>query len=459
MKKSLILGVVALQLLYASSTFAAYKYTIQDTGFMVQYDKKPDYVVVGRDFFSAGDLSDAFSKDYYSYSVDELKDLSGVEFSTKLFKQYYQEIELLQRNHIAPKKAKHPLLKPQFFVNKPMPFYMDVDFSTLDYDVKAERLYNQPAITISFHVEDEVISMNLFSANDRLYVVRSNQINNLKKINSVLNTSSGKKVSVPEAEQKNDAGEDREAAPATEQKTVEPSAELQKIRFSRVDSDDYAKPFVYQETQKHSKIELPNDWFYVESELLDEYKLNIAFAVSKPKLDKALQQMNREEILKKLEAKPLDPFAAIIAGVEAFNHLEELLIIGSIQTDEFAKGGYLTDLEASAQEISKEIDSLKVMCEKPENRSYGILDKLDYKIDFDQNKKYGVLRADSIFKILNSVIYPTREQKLTSLDDYQTYNCSVKLAIDEKGGSFAGYLSLNGEPISKKLADQVSHQN
>ncbi len=121
MKKFLVSSVTALLLSGCISAFAAVTYTDPDSGFKVK--TQPAWMKIGgKSFYGlAGkpDQKDSSLNVICAFTAEEIREATGKKFTTEEFREKYKDLQLLERNGLAPDKVNYLPFMPDPYEIKP----------------------------------------------------------------------------------------------------------------------------------------------------------------------------------------------------------------------------------------------------------------------------------------------------------------------------------------------------
>ena len=407
MAKFLIFLSLLIQLSLVNTGSAA-EYRNPEAGFKINVPQQ-EINIVGKDFYGGMQSNGNFIY-VYSLNQKQASDLLEQKFTTDAFNDDYASIELLERSGIDPKKADLKLLNPSLYWPADKPFIKQLP-DDLAFNIHAQKLRGKKSLTLQFtdnavnKSDDQnsyLCSVDLLSANDRLYVITTKTLDN-------------KKDSEQSAESVRD--EYRQGVAIT--KPVEVS-----------------KPLVYTDKIGKFKFELPDNWYYVQSYFSDDPKACLTFALPLETLAKIKEKSQN------LEADDLDK-EKIADNVSEENIaswmdlLTESVWSVSCETKDFETAAYLENPEATKAEMQLLFSELKTYIES--SRYYK-----NSKFDFDINitPKIGYINFDFAF----------------NLKGKKDFDNTGRIFFTKKKGGLIVYTSTLGnteQPVSKELLENI----
>lgn len=408
MAKFLIFLSLLIQLSFVNITHAN-EYRNPEAGFKINIPQQ-EINIVSKDFYGGMQPNGNF---IYVYSLDQKQAaaLLNQKFTTAAFNNDYASIELLERSGIDPQKADLKLLNPVLYWPSDKPFIKQLP-NDLSFDVQTQKLRGRKSLTMQFtentveknqNKDSYLCSIDLLSANDRLYIISTKTLVSKK---------------------------DADSSPA-----VARDEYLRGVIITKPVEE--TKPLVYNDKIGKFKFDLPDNWYYVQSYFSDDPKACLTFALPLETLEKI------KEKTQNLESDNLDK-EKIADNVSEDNIaswmdlLTESVWSVSCETKEFETAAYLENPEATKAEIQLLFSELKSYIES--SRYYR-----NSNFDFDVNitPRIGYINFDLSF----------------NLKDKKDFDNTGRIFFTKKKGGLIVYTSTlknnTDQPASQELIDNI----
>lgn len=365
MFKILITLLLFMQFIFVQFVFAE-EYNISEAGFKLKIPKQ-EINIFSKDFYGGLQPNGDF---IYVYSLDEKQAsrLIGKKFTTASFAEDYASIELLERSGIDPLKANLKHLDPQKYWPEDKPFIKPLP-EDAKVSISTQRIHGKNSLNMQFSKKSQdannsyLYSVNLQSDNDRLYIISTKTLINVGNV-----------------------GKD-----STESINNTHDIYIQGVHITKPKSAK--KPLIYNDKLGNFKIDLPQDWYYVQSYFSDKPNACLTFALPLDTLKKI------KEKTRNLEANDLDKekLADNISEEDIASWME-LITEGiwsvSCETKEFETSAYLENPEATKAELQLLFSELKQYLE---NSRYYKNSKFDFNVDI--TPKIGYINFNFSFNL------------------------------------------------------------
>lgn len=386
----------------------AKEYRNTEAGFKINIPQQ-EINIVSKNFYGGMQPNGNFIY-VYSLNQKQASDLLEENFTTDAFNDDYTAIELLERSGIDPQKASLKLLDPVLYWPSDKPFIKQLP-NDVAFNIQTQKIHGRKSLNMQFteNMENEIkdknsylCSIDLLSANNRLYVIST----------KVLNSQKESEVSAESVR-----NEYRKGVLITK-----PSANTNTL--------------IYTDKIGKFRFDLPENWYYVQSYFSDNPKACLTFALPLETLEKI------KEKTQNLEANDLDK-EKIADNVSEENIaswmdlLTESVWSVSCETKEFETAAYLENPEATKAEMQLLFSELKNYIES--SRYYK-----NSKFDFDVNitPKIGYINFDLSF----------------NLKDKKDFDNTGRIFFTKKKGGLVVYTSTlrnTEQPASKELIENI----
>ena len=165
----------------------AKEYRNPEAGFKINIPQQ-EINIVSKNFYGGMQPNGNFIY-VYSLNQKQASDLLEENFTTDAFNDDYTAIELLERSGIDPQKASLKLLDPVLYWPSDKPFIKQLP-NDVAFNIQTQKIHGRKSLNMQFteNMENEIkdknsylCSIDLLSANNRLYVISTKVLNSQKE--------------------------------------------------------------------------------------------------------------------------------------------------------------------------------------------------------------------------------------------------------------------------------------
>lgn len=456
-------ALVCASIMVVSSTALAYEN--QSAGFSVR-DGKPETTMRAQNMYSFFDKSNNFHA-VASYSSDDVKRLSGEEFNTNTFNDIYGKLALLERSDLNLQTIPMPLLDLKKYAADENNILGEIYNDKRDPELRIDKIGSHKVISYIYRhaladkenkesKDEGGICISMLSANDRLYILTSEQ----------------KLTEQPQPDDGEDSilRKDKKAAEVAAKK-AELLSEAQKegwqqhIRFIKGFKAFAAKgdtpAFGYYDKIAGKAVQLPDNWVNAQVNVDGNVSVNISAPIP---------------MLRKMSATVKDEYDLNSAG-----NLKSMKAIGSIDP------ALLNSNAGLAQKLLSDFDKVLITASyKDENNDFASFREqpamLQYEVETflretmqrlknDSNIAFGRLGKDEVNSVYVRKIFQLKDYKYNvdmrkdkglvdlwmNYDMYNDYNLNTQLKASYANnvGLLLIYTERSGEPTDSSITKSI----
>lgn len=395
MSKLFLVLSLLIQILSVQSVWAS-EYRSPDAGFKVKLPQQ-EVNIVGKDFYGGLQPNGNF---IYVYSLDAKQAAKILEqpFSDDTFNADYEAVALLERSGIDPKKADLKVLNPQLFWPADKPFIDPLPKDAV-ISISTQKIHNKKSLSMQFtetktaasatnskkagnddnssKVNDLYLcSIDLLAANNKLYVISTK-------------TLLAPQTVIAQANNKQSDVANKTAAAVNNVNTRD--VYLQGVRLIQPQLNNI--PLVYNDKIGKFKLQIPDDWYYVQSYFSSDPKACLTFALPLDTLQKIKEKTHNLQAgdLEKDKISDNTSEASVASWMEL---MTEAAWSVSCETKGVETAAYLADPTATKNELQLLFSELKTYVES--SRYYK---NANFTFNVDITPKIGYINFDLAFNL------------------------------------------------------------